>query len=134
MQLQQYLQWSFCVVQLPWCCFLSDHLKFDYSVPCGQKAKDVFMSERDFCVCRSRLVTVGGICQIGNWNEQNTSFDHKKIWEDACQLEPSLKVRGRKKTFCLSCNIVCFPLCKMCRDSKLNTFRDDAHVSVNVLV
>ncbi|KAE8292142.1 D-amino-acid oxidase [Larimichthys crocea] len=39
----------------------------------------------------SRLVTVGGICQIGNWNEQNTSFDHKKIWEDACQLEPSLK-------------------------------------------
>ncbi|TKS78737.1 D-amino-acid oxidase [Collichthys lucidus] len=40
----------------------------------------------------SRLVTVGGICQIGNWNEQNTSFDHKKIWEDACQLEPSLKV------------------------------------------
>ncbi|XP_026066815.1 D-amino-acid oxidase-like [Carassius auratus] len=39
----------------------------------------------------SRFVTVAGVYQEGNWNLQNSSVDHKEIWEAACKLEPSLK-------------------------------------------
>ncbi|KAL0979335.1 hypothetical protein UPYG_G00183770 [Umbra pygmaea] len=39
----------------------------------------------------SQSVVVGGCFQIGNWSEQNSDEDHKRIWEAACQLEPSLK-------------------------------------------
>uniref|UniRef100_A0A8B9GN59 D-amino-acid oxidase n=1 Tax=Astyanax mexicanus TaxID=7994 RepID=A0A8B9GN59_ASTMX len=39
----------------------------------------------------SRSVTVGGIFQRGNWSELNSSIDHKKVWDEACELEPSLK-------------------------------------------
>ncbi|ROI98720.1 D-amino-acid oxidase [Anabarilius grahami] len=40
----------------------------------------------------SHLVTVGGVYQVDNWDLQNSSVDHERIWEDACKLEPSLKV------------------------------------------
>ncbi|XP_077570956.1 D-amino-acid oxidase-like [Stigmatopora nigra] len=39
----------------------------------------------------SRFVSVGGLFQLGNWNNHNDSTDHKDIWEKACQLEPSLR-------------------------------------------
>lgn len=55
------------------------------------------------CVYRSTQVTVGGVFQIGNWNEHNTSVDHKEIWEKACQLEPSLKVSD-----CSACGCVLY--------------------------
>ncbi|XP_056888614.1 D-amino-acid oxidase-like isoform X2 [Takifugu flavidus] len=49
----------------------------------------------------STQVTVGGVFQIGNWNEHNTSVDHKEIWKNACQLEPSLKVSDYSACGCV---------------------------------
>uniref|UniRef100_A0A8C6WYY1 D-amino-acid oxidase n=1 Tax=Neogobius melanostomus TaxID=47308 RepID=A0A8C6WYY1_9GOBI len=34
---------------------------------------------------------IPGVVLLKNWNEANSSIDHKNIWEAACQLEPSLR-------------------------------------------
>lgn len=74
-----------------------------------------------FCICRSTQVTVGGVFQIGNWSEQNSSVDHKHIWQNACQLEPSLKVNITVLPWGVFC-----PFCK--RSYRIWGLRTDAFV------